>query len=94
MSDRTVRVKMPGVLEHYCPGCKGPHSFDIHERNHHGKVLGWDGDERKPSIAEAVRHLTPKGVCEYVLRAGVLYFMENCWHDLAGKSRHLEVLPT
>lgn len=83
----------PGVLEHWCAGCCAKHTIDVHARNGDGCLLGWDGDSRDPSIAETVRHETPRGACEYLLRGGVQYFLESCWHPLAGKSRHLEACP-
>jgi hypothetical protein len=88
-----LRLLRPGVIEHWCPGCSEVHAINVHEKNHNGKLLGWDGDERYPSIAEAVRHVSDKGHCEYVLRAGVQYFMNNCWHPLAGQMRHLQEFP-
>lgn len=90
---RKFRLVRPGVLEHWCAGCGRAHAIDIHALSRDGRVMGWDGDLDRPTIGEPVRHVTDKGVCEYVMRGGVLYFMANCWHPLAGKTRHLEELP-
>lgn len=87
------RLLRPGVLQHWCPGCGELHAIDIHAASGNGRVTGWDGDLVAPTIAEAVRHDTPRGTCEYVLRGGVLYFLQTCWHPLAGKQRHLEECP-
>jgi hypothetical protein len=74
-------------------GCGAPHEIDIHATSRDGHVVGWDGDLDRPTIGEAMRHETERGRCEYVLRAGVLYFAADCWHPLAGQSRHMESFP-
>jgi alcohol dehydrogenase class IV len=43
--------------------------------------------------ASGLRHDTPHGICEYVLRSGVLYFAPECWHPLANQQRHMENFP-
>lgn len=88
-----LRLLRPGVIEHFCAGCCQVHAIDIHAQSRDGRVTGWDGDTRAPTFGEPIRHNTERGICEYVLRGGVQYFMENCWHPLAGKSRHLEDFP-
>ena len=89
----TMRILHPGVLEHHCPGCGVIHSIDIHAQSKDGKVIGFDGDEFQPSFGEPIRHDTPNGTCEYLLRGGVLIFMSNCWHHMAGKTRPLGAFP-
>jgi hypothetical protein len=86
-------VLRPGVIEHWCPGCCAVHSIDIHALSQNGRVMGWDGDMRNPTIAEPVRHLVERGTCDYILRGGRLIFMNNCWHPLAGQQRTLEEFP-
>lgn len=88
-----LRIARPGVLLHYCEACAKGHTINIHDVSHDGRVLGWDGCEHRPSIAEPVRHEHDGAVCEYILRAGVMYFMESCTHPLKGQSRHLIPYP-
>jgi hypothetical protein len=88
-----LRLVRPGVYLHFCPACKVGHTFDIHALSRDGHVLGFDGDFVRPSVGEPVRHESEGQVCEYVLRGGVLYFMESCTHELRGKSRHLIEYP-
>jgi hypothetical protein len=83
----------PGHLLHWCPGCAEAHVIDIHAVSRDGHVIGWDGAFEKPSIGEPVRHEKDGRVCEYVLRAGVLYFLANCTHALASRSAHLPEFP-
>lgn len=83
----------PGHLLHYCPACECGHVIDIHAISRDGRVLGWCGDFQRPSIGEPVRHEKDGEVCEYALRGGVLYYLSNCTHALAGQSRHLIDFP-
>jgi hypothetical protein len=88
-----LRYLHRGELEHWCDGCQCVHTIDIHAQSGNGKVIGWDGDSLMPTFGEPIRHETDRGTCEYILRGGVMYFLENCWHPLRGKSRHLEAFP-
>jgi hypothetical protein len=88
-----LRMVRPGVLLHWCDGCGCGHTLEIHALNHYGKVIGWDGDVEKPSIGEAVRHEEAGQVCEYVLRAGVLYYLSTCTHTLRGQAVSLRDYP-
>lgn len=88
-----LRLVRPGVLLHFCPGCGEGHTIDIHAISRDGHANGWDGDISAPTIGEPLRVEKDGRVCEYILRAGVLYYMSNCWHPLAGQSRHLIEFP-
>lgn len=84
-----LRLVKPGLLAMWCPGCMKAHELEVHGLNHDGKIVGWDGDHERPTIAEAVRF----DGCEFVLRAGVLYFLNNCTHALVGQSVPLPHFP-
>lgn len=88
-----LRLVQPGVLLHWCEACGKGHTIDIHATNHDGHVVGWDGDFEKPSIGEPVRHEQGGEICEYLLRAGVMYYLSSCTHALVGQSRHLRDFP-
>ena len=83
----------PGHILHWCPGCACGHVIDIHAISRDGRVVGWDGDFERPSIGEPVCHEQDGAVCEYILRAGVLYYLESCTHALRGKAVHLPEFP-
>jgi hypothetical protein len=76
----------PGVYSHFCPGCQTCHSFNVHDLSRDGRVIGWCGDVHRPSTGEPIRHEKDGRVCEYILRAGVIHYFQNCTHELAGKS--------
>jgi hypothetical protein len=88
-----LRLLRPGVLEHWCAGCECAHAIDIHAQSRDGKLIGWDGNTRCPTFGEPVHHDTERGTCTYLLRGGVQFFFEPCWHELRGQSRHLEDFP-
>lgn len=83
----------PGHLLHYCVACECGHVIDVHAVNRDGRVIGWCGSFHDPSIGEPVRHEKDGAVCEYILRAGVLYYLSSCTHSLAGQTRHLVEFP-
>lgn len=41
-----------------------------------GRVIGWQSDFERPSIGEPLRNEKDGQICEYLLRAGVLYSLE------------------
>lgn len=88
-----LRLIRPGELLHWCPGCGRGHAIDIHAVSRDGKVVGWDGDIWRPTIGEPVLHEKDGAVCEYLLRAGVLLFFQNCTHALKGQQVPLPDYP-
>jgi hypothetical protein len=88
-----LRLVRPGVLLHWCPACNKGHAVDVHGLNQDGKVIGWDGDFKRPSFGQTVQHEEAGQVCTYLLTAGVLYYQLASTHALRGQSRHLEEFP-
>ncbi len=82
----------PGHLLHRCAACSANHFIDVHALNRDGRVIGWDGTFERPTFGQPIRHDKDGAVCEYILQAGVQYFLESCSHNLRGQSRHLEAL--
>jgi hypothetical protein len=88
-----LRLARPGVLLHFCEGCNERHEIDVHGISQNGKVIGFDGDVIRPTIGEPVLHEKDGTVCEYMLRAGVLHYFQNCTHRFAGLARPLKECP-
>ena len=84
-----LRMVRPGILAMWCPGCHCAHQLDVHAVNHDGKVIGWDGDHERPTVEPTLNF----DGCEFLLRAGVLYFLNNCRHALAGQTVPLPDFP-
>ena len=88
-----LRMVRPGVLAMWCPGCMREHQLDVHGLSKDGRVNGFDGDMDRPSIGEPIRFESDGLVCEFLLRAGRLYFFNNCLHGLAGQEVRLPHFP-
>lgn len=72
----------------YCPGCKCYHSFDV--RIDGGRPTWYfNGDMEKPTFTPSL--LYPDRVCHLYLTNGVIHYLPDCTHALAGKSIELEI---
>jgi hypothetical protein len=89
MPDHRLRMVRPGILAMWCPGCMKAHQLDVHGINHDGKAIGWDGDHARPTIEPTLKF----DGCELLLRAGTIYFLNNCRHSLAGQTVPLPHFP-
>lgn len=93
------------ALMFVCPGCQTPYLLpDGTEHTPSGLHMlpvnspqktpswEWDGNLESPTLSPSI--LTRGvGVCHSFLRAGVLEFLSDCTHQLAGQSVPLPDLP-
>lgn len=79
-----------GEPAHYCPGCGHLHVIHVGKPNSSGAKWGWNGDPEKPTFTPSI-HI--HGRCHYFLRDGMLEFLPDSSHKLAGKTVALPVLP-
>jgi phage FluMu protein Com len=92
-----LRAEAGGHLWFWCPGCKTLHCI------RHGEGEGprwiWDGNVDEPTISPSILSTRPSGpelvmqVCHLFLRAGVIDFLGDCIHSLAGTKVRLPDLP-
>lgn len=74
---------------HWCPACRKLHPLPD----------GWhfDGDVERPTFSPSFKHTSgpahARRVCHYFLTAGLLRFLADCDHELAGQSVALPDLP-
>ena len=72
----------------YCPGCGEAHLIPISGN----KGWAWDGSLDRPTISPSVLVRWTKGsdhtpvVCHSFVRAGVVDFLGDCTHAMAGQS--------
>lgn len=85
--------RSPRGWSHRCPGCQSTHVIDVDEPNRWGARWTFDGVEDRPTFSPSVNCSwgtpdVPPGVsrCHYFLRAGVIEYLPDCTHPLAGKS--------
>lgn len=90
-------VKISRVLERgdgnqlffECPGCKILHGINVGLGS--GPRWWWNGDAEKPTFTPSIKTHYPYGIgkeiiCHSYVTDGVIQFLGDCTHELAGKS--------
>lgn len=92
--------KVDGGYGHWCPGCKELHVIHTERPNHCGAQWAFDGNVAAPTFGPSINISAhdPEGElpderCHYFLKGGVLQFLGDCTHALAGQSVPLPQLP-
>jgi hypothetical protein len=79
------KAKGVGDVVHYffwCPGCDSAHRFDVPR-------WSFNGDMESPTFAPSLLYREINGgptQCHLFLRKGKLQFLNDCPHDLAGRT--------
>lgn len=86
----------------FCPGCKNAHSFSVGRGEVRDGIVvypqggkqewGFDGNMEKPTFTPSLLRYAHTGSpqCHLFLKNGILEFLSDCQHELAGKSVPLE----
>lgn len=79
----------------YCPGCKRIHTF--RERDDHGNPeWEWNGDAEKPTIRPSIkvtrRYPNRVEICHSFISNGMIKFLADSTHQLAGHTSELPEL--
>ena len=81
-----------GVLFYECPGCKTHHAVPTRSSLPNGAgPWGFNGDLLKPTVTPSV-HVNPQRLsiygksCHHFVRDGQIQFLNDCDHELAGKT--------
>ena len=90
-----------GGYAHMCPGCRGMHYITVDRPNHCGARWSFDGNLDAPTFSPSVNISIPADAegqrdpfrCHYFLRAGMIEFLGDCTHALAGQTVALPHLP-
>lgn len=73
----------------FCPGCQCAHQ--IHVGSGPGPRWTWNGNVEKPTFSPSVKvklgkwEKGPDQICHCFIGAGMIEFLGDCTHDLAGK---------
>ena len=76
----------------WCPGCEDNHRFAITRADgeQEGPLWGWDGNVEKPTFTPSLRVCYGRApgskLCHLFLRAGMVHYLGDCTHSLAGKT--------
>lgn len=89
-----VRVDGPRI-SFKCPGCKSKHTILTHYDRGSGPTWTWNGSKDKPTFSPSVlvTAVDPedgdKYVCHSFVNGGEIRFLNDCTHELAGKTVNL-----
>jgi hypothetical protein len=86
MKVRSVRVSDSDIHFVYnCPGCGYEHAFSpsVHQFN---------GDLENPTVSPSLLQDNPQHfrVCHSYIKNGMIQFLDDCWHNLKGKTVELK----
>lgn len=79
-----------------CPGCKHLHPIAIKPEGHPtGQCWDWNGDVNKPTFSPSLLCCAgyPAARCHSFIRDGNIQFLDDCYHELAGKTVPLDPIP-
>lgn len=89
-------------LVYFCPGCKDLVTIPVTiGKNQNQKVVShwlFDGNYDSPTLHPSIlqRHTPHKGqphVCHHFVRSGKIQFLDDCTHELKGKTVDLPDIP-
>lgn len=80
------------LLEFFCPGCRYYHAFTIGGSGH---GWAWNGSMERPTFTPSL--LVNRGTeqqCHLFVTDGKIQYLDDCWHDLRGKTVDMVDLST
>lgn len=85
--------KDPGWLMFWCPGCKMIHSVftSLPVSGNDRPVWTWNESFEKPTFSPSIlTHLGYGRKCHCFIKDGVIDYLPDCWHGLAGQQEPLD----
>jgi hypothetical protein len=83
-----------GRIAYWCPGCEHAHSIGVDAPLENGARWTWDGDEETPTFSPSINSGPgTRSQCHHFVRAGMVEFLSDCWHTLAGQTVPLPAWP-
>lgn len=77
----------------WCPGCEEAHIWQVDATS--GPNWEWDGNIETPTVSPSI--LTagsrPEKRCHVFIKNGIIDYLSDCWHALAGKKVPMVDLP-
>ena len=81
----------PGKFIFYCPGCKVYHGIWTEVD---GPTWEFDRDMTNPTVSPSILVTYPReggnDICHSFVKAGVIQFLSDCTHELAGQTVKLK----
>lgn len=75
----------------YCPGCKENHSFDVDCKDR--PRWTFNGDMQAPTFEPSLLYANKVPRCHLFIRGGMIDFLSDCGHELAGKMVAMVPIP-
>lgn len=93
MKTELLESKDGNRLMWWCPGCEDYHGVPVALERDPGRAWGWNGDREKPTLTPSVfvnkpgatHHVPSLPSCHVYLTDGVIHFLGDCSHKLAGQ---------
>lgn len=85
-----------GGLTFFCPGCDAIHKVwtQLYNDQNRTTLWQWDGDPIRPTFSPSVLvSYGPDKHCHSFIRNGQIQYLQDCHHELAGKTVDLPDLP-
>lgn len=76
------------ILAFYCPGCEEYHSFLVDRPAGVHPAWTMSGTENRPTFTPSL--LYPDRVCHLFVRDGMIQYLGDCTHKLAGQTVEME----
>lgn len=76
----------------WCPGCGEPHCVQVGDGP--GPRWNWIGDAERPTFTPSVLVTGRDTRCHSFVREGSMVYLDDCTHDLAGKTVPIPEWPT
>ena len=81
----------------HCPGCKRGHYVQVKLKNaSQGPLWSWNGSLEQPTFSPSIlvtydgpdagKDGAPQAVCHSFVKDGQIQFLDDCTHELAGKT--------
>jgi len=70
-----------------CPGCGYEHAFGLRTEGGHHE---FNGDLNRPTVSPSLlQNFVPGAMCHSFIRDGMIQFLSDCTHKLAGQTVEL-----
>jgi hypothetical protein len=86
----------PGLADVYfhCPGCKCDHGVWTQKTEMNSAVWDFNGDMDKPTFSPSIKVTYPHegitDICHSFIKDGMIQFLGDCTHELAGQTIEME----
>lgn len=86
---------LAGEPTFFCPGCNMLHMVNVNEANQvTGAIWDWDEDPEKPTFWPSLHiKVNGKTKCHSFITDGVIKYLEDCDHRLAGANVPMHAIP-